>query len=282
MRGGRRDDAGPRRASRHRAGARPRAGARRPGAAWEVGPIRRGAVPPGAFMRRAGRHVLEAELPDVLRRAGRRRCAAARPADRLPPPIADRAPRPGDERFVTMTARRPGLEQVLAPRRGGEAGLDVQRGAQVAALGARPAGDPAGHRRAHRRGRACWRPTSWSTPWAAARRCPAARRRRRRPGRSRRPRTAASSTTRATSAADGRLPVPRGPLTTRVVLAAHAPADAGTWSVTVYAASAGPAAQRLRDAEALDRGRARLPAARALARRRAATAIMPMGGVVDR
>ena len=52
----------------------------------------------------------------------------------MPPSITDRGPRPGDERFVTLTARRPVLEQVLgraaeraggagrAPRRRGRAG----------------------------------------------------------------------------------------------------------------------------------------------------------------
>jgi 2-polyprenyl-6-methoxyphenol hydroxylase-like FAD-dependent oxidoreductase len=52
----------------------------------------------------------------------------------MPPSIADRAPRPGDERFVTLTARRSVLEQVVARAAGDEPGVDVRRGVGVQAL----------------------------------------------------------------------------------------------------------------------------------------------------
>src|SRR4051812_10357887 len=61
-----------------------------------------------------GREVLDAELPDL---AAALLAAGATRFDVLaimPPSIADRAPRPGDERFVTVTARRPVLEWVIA------------------------------------------------------------------------------------------------------------------------------------------------------------------------
>ena len=52
----------------------------------------------------------------------------------MPPTVTDRAPRPGDERFATITARRPTLEWVLAARGAAEPGVDVRRGVAVEAL----------------------------------------------------------------------------------------------------------------------------------------------------
>jgi 2-polyprenyl-6-methoxyphenol hydroxylase-like FAD-dependent oxidoreductase len=84
------------------------------------------------FLQARGRQVLESELPDVhdaFEAAGALRLG---PVDRMPASIADRGARPGDERLVTLTARRPLLEQVLA--RAAAAELDVRRGAQVSGL----------------------------------------------------------------------------------------------------------------------------------------------------
>jgi 2-polyprenyl-6-methoxyphenol hydroxylase-like FAD-dependent oxidoreductase len=84
-----------------------------------------------------GRAVLDEELPDVV---GRLAGAGAVRFDWLsvmPPAIADRAPRPGDERFVTLTARRPVLEHVLARAAADEPGVDVRRGVAVASLTSR-------------------------------------------------------------------------------------------------------------------------------------------------
>ena len=58
----------------------------------------------------------------------------------MPPTIADRAPRVGDERFVTITARRPVLEQVLARSAQEQTGVEVRRGLTVTGLTSRPQG----------------------------------------------------------------------------------------------------------------------------------------------
>ena len=80
------------------------------------------------------RHILAAELPDVLdalRDAGAYRMD---PLDRLPPFITDRAPREGDDRFWTLTARRPTLEAVFARAAGNERHVKVIRGERVTGL----------------------------------------------------------------------------------------------------------------------------------------------------
>ena len=92
------------------------------------------------FIQARGRAVLAAELPDVLAAledAGGLRLDLM---DRLPPTIADRAARPGDERLVTTTARRPTLEHVLARAAEEQPGLEVRRGVAVAALTSQRAG----------------------------------------------------------------------------------------------------------------------------------------------
>jgi 2-polyprenyl-6-methoxyphenol hydroxylase-like FAD-dependent oxidoreductase len=81
-----------------------------------------------------GRAVLDEELPDVrdaLVAAGAKRFDVL---GIMPPSIADRAPRPGDERFATVTARRPVIEWVLARAAADEEGVEVRRGTSVAAL----------------------------------------------------------------------------------------------------------------------------------------------------
>jgi 2-polyprenyl-6-methoxyphenol hydroxylase-like FAD-dependent oxidoreductase len=84
------------------------------------------------YLQPLGRVVLDEELPDVrdaLLAAGAGRFDALQ---MMPPWIADRSPRPGDERFLTITARRPALEHTFA--RVAEEALDVRRGVAVAAL----------------------------------------------------------------------------------------------------------------------------------------------------
>jgi 2-polyprenyl-6-methoxyphenol hydroxylase-like FAD-dependent oxidoreductase len=86
------------------------------------------------YLQPAGHTVLESTLPDVpaaLEQAGAVRFDAL---CMMPPTIADRAPRPGDERFVTVTARRPALEQVLSRAAQAEPGLEMRRGMGVKAL----------------------------------------------------------------------------------------------------------------------------------------------------
>ena len=77
--------------------------------------------------------------------------------------------------------------------------------------------------------------------------------------------------TRYFRAGDGRFPVARAPVNSHLgsFSLLTLPADAGVWSVTVYAASGDRPLKRLRDVASWDGAGARLPAARPLARRRA-------------
>lgn len=84
-----------------------------------------------------GREVLDECLPDVREALA---AAGAYQFDVLggmPPTITDRTPRPGDERFATITARRPVVEWVLARAAQAEPGVEIHRGVAVEALTAR-------------------------------------------------------------------------------------------------------------------------------------------------
>ena len=79
-----------------------------------------------------GWRVLRDRLPEVaqaLREAGGLRWS---PLDAMPPTITDQAPRAGDEKFVTVTARRPVLEYAFAAIAGSK--IDVRRGVRVTGL----------------------------------------------------------------------------------------------------------------------------------------------------
>ncbi|HEV7882779.1 MAG TPA: NAD-binding protein [Solirubrobacteraceae bacterium] len=78
----------------------------------------------------SGRAVLEEELPDVYE-ALLAEALSFSPLDLLPPWIADRAPRDGDDRFMTITGRRTTLEQVVARAAENEPHLEVRRGTAV-------------------------------------------------------------------------------------------------------------------------------------------------------
>jgi 2-polyprenyl-6-methoxyphenol hydroxylase-like FAD-dependent oxidoreductase len=83
------------------------------------------------YLQSRGRIVLEQELPDVvaaLEAAGGLRFD---PLCLMPPLITDRTPRDGDERFQTVTARRPVLEQVQGHAADAEPGLEIHRGVSV-------------------------------------------------------------------------------------------------------------------------------------------------------
>ena len=89
------------------------------------------------YMTPRGRIVLEEALPDVLAGLEAAGGATFDPLLRMPPSITDRAPRDGDERFRTVTARRPVFEQVLGRAAEAESGLEIRRGVAVTGLIAR-------------------------------------------------------------------------------------------------------------------------------------------------
>jgi 2-polyprenyl-6-methoxyphenol hydroxylase-like FAD-dependent oxidoreductase len=81
-----------------------------------------------------GRMVLDEEMPDVVAALA---AAGGLQMDFLalmPRSVTDRAQRDGDERFVTMTARRPVLEQALARAAEAESALELRRGVSVREL----------------------------------------------------------------------------------------------------------------------------------------------------
>ena len=104
-------------------------------AAWEG--WERGGVPQfrqAHGIQPRGRQVLDHELPDVVDALVAAGAVRADPLRAMPPGIADRAPRPGDERFAGRAVRRPVLEQVIAVAADAQPGRTVRRGTGVAAL----------------------------------------------------------------------------------------------------------------------------------------------------
>jgi 2-polyprenyl-6-methoxyphenol hydroxylase-like FAD-dependent oxidoreductase len=78
------------------------------------------------------RHLLDSYLPDVkgaLLRAG---CVSFDALTTMPPSVTDRTPREGDERFITITGRRPAIEYAFASV--AEGLVPVRRGASVGGL----------------------------------------------------------------------------------------------------------------------------------------------------
>jgi 2-polyprenyl-6-methoxyphenol hydroxylase-like FAD-dependent oxidoreductase len=86
------------------------------------------------YLQPRGREVLEQELPDVLEQLAAAGAVRFDVLSVMPPSIADRGPRPGDERFTTLTARRPVLEQVLGRAAESQPRLDVRRGVVATGL----------------------------------------------------------------------------------------------------------------------------------------------------
>jgi 2-polyprenyl-6-methoxyphenol hydroxylase-like FAD-dependent oxidoreductase len=80
----------------------------------------------------AGWRILEDQLPEAARAV---RLAGGVPWNRvsyMPPALSDRAPRPGDEKWEAVNARRPVLEHALATV--AEGAVDVRRGVHVTGL----------------------------------------------------------------------------------------------------------------------------------------------------
>jgi 2-polyprenyl-6-methoxyphenol hydroxylase-like FAD-dependent oxidoreductase len=81
-----------------------------------------------------GRELLESELPDVHAGLDAAGALPINVLNLMSPLIADRAPRDGDERFLTVNARRPVLEHVLGRTAEAEPGLTIRRGTAVSEL----------------------------------------------------------------------------------------------------------------------------------------------------
>jgi 2-polyprenyl-6-methoxyphenol hydroxylase-like FAD-dependent oxidoreductase len=92
------------------------------------------------FLQPGGRHTLDSELPAVKEALLAAGCMHYTPLSTLPPFITDRAPRPGDECFWTVTGRRPVIEYVVAGIAAKQ--VDIRRGITVVGLVTGPAAVP--------------------------------------------------------------------------------------------------------------------------------------------
>jgi 2-polyprenyl-6-methoxyphenol hydroxylase-like FAD-dependent oxidoreductase len=80
------------------------------------------------------RAVADAELPGVTDRLLDAGCIWVDRLTAMPPSISDRAPRPGDDRLLGVTGRRPVVESVVAVAAEDTPGVTVRRGVRVAGL----------------------------------------------------------------------------------------------------------------------------------------------------
>ena len=99
---------------------------------WERGGVPQFRQPHG--LQPLAHRVLEEQLPDVRDAIVAAGGQLANPLAFMPPTIADRTPRPGDERFVSLSVRRPTLEQAIARAADAQPGLTIRRGTAAAAL----------------------------------------------------------------------------------------------------------------------------------------------------
>lgn len=233
------------------------------------------------------RHILAAELPDVLdafRDAGACRLD---PLANLPPLIADRAPREGDDRFWTLTARRPTLETVFAVAAAKEPHIEVIRGERVVGLVIGASVVPGVPHvigvETETRGvihadlviDAMGR-QSKLPDWVAA-------------AGGRRPYEEAEDCqftyyTRFFASRDGRVPQVTGPMLSEfpTYSVLTMPADNGHWSVTLYTSNADHPMKQLRDPEKWSAVLAAHPRHEHWIDGEPTTDIMPMAGIMDR
>jgi glycine/D-amino acid oxidase-like deaminating enzyme len=80
--------------------------------AWERRGVAQFRLP--HYLHSAARELLDAHLPEVTASMVRDQCVRFDLTRLMPQTIADRAQRPGDERFVTLTGRRSTLEPAVA------------------------------------------------------------------------------------------------------------------------------------------------------------------------
>jgi 2-polyprenyl-6-methoxyphenol hydroxylase-like FAD-dependent oxidoreductase len=255
-----------------------------PGDAWET--WERGGVAQfrqAHYLQSRARVVLDAALPDVLDTFLAAGAFHVDPLRRMPPAIADHSPRPGDERLTTITGRRSTLEQVMARIAEAQPGLAVRRGVAVTGLSTRRLNGAAhvtgvttepgelldadlvvdAMGRGSRLPR--WLTTAGAEP----------------------PREDAEDCgfiyyTRFFRGAAP--PPPRAPILTPIgsFSILTIPADNGTWSVTLYAASGDQPLKRLRHPEVWTALVRACPMHAHWLDGEPMTGILPMGGVIDR
>ncbi len=253
-------------------------------AAWERRGVAQFRQP--HFLHATTRHILERELPEVTEELLRAGCVRFDPLTLLPPTIADRAPRADDERFVTLTGRRSTVEYALA-RTADHHRVRVRRGVAIGGLltGASAApGIPhiAGVR------------TMDGAEFAADFVIDAMGRRSKLPDwlaavGARRPSEAAEESaffyyTRYFRATTGELPPYHAGVLTHYPSFSllTLPGDAGTWSVTVFTCAGDAALKALRDPAKWTALIGACPLHAHWLEGEPLTAVLPMGGIIDR
>ena len=237
------------------------------------------------FLLPRGRMLMEEMLPDVaaaLEDAGGLRFDLL---SLMPPSITDRTPRSGDDRFRTITARRPVLEQALGRAAHAEPGLEVRRGVHVRELvvlrhngtphvsGVRTGRDE--HLRADlvidATGRGS-RLTRWLAQAGIG------------PAIEDVEESGFLYYTRYFRARDGRMPVFRAPIVTEIgtFSVLTLPADNDTWSITLFMSAGDQPLKRLRDPDAWTAVVAACPAHKQWLDGEPITGVIPMAGVLDR
>jgi 2-polyprenyl-6-methoxyphenol hydroxylase-like FAD-dependent oxidoreductase len=250
---------------------------------WDRGGVRQ--FRQAHYLLPRGREILERELPDVLEALQAAGAVRFDSLSMMPPSISDRAPRPGDERFVTLTARRPTLEHVLAQAAEREPRLDLRRGVSAAALTTRTYdGTPhvSGVRTTDGQELAAdlvvdaTGRRSELTKWLAQAGVAAIHEEAEDSG--------FVYYTRFFSGRDGALPQPRAPLLTALGTFSilTLPGDNGTWSVTLYVATGDQPLKRLRHERCWSAVLAACPAHAHWLEGEPLTEILPMSGIVDR
>jgi 2-polyprenyl-6-methoxyphenol hydroxylase-like FAD-dependent oxidoreductase len=232
-----------------------------------------------------GREVLDMVLPEVRIALAAEGGMLVNSLALMPPTITDRAPREGDERFVTINARRSTVEQVLARTAETESGLGIRRGVTVAGLIAggyngvphvsgvrtRDGEELAADLVVDAMGRRSQLPR-WLAAAGAG------------PVHEESEDSGFLYYTRYFRARNGGMPEFRAPLVS--VMGTFSiltmPADNGTWSVTIYAASGDQPLKQLRDPDAWNRLLSACPLHSHWLDGEPMGGVAAMGGIVDR
>jgi 2-polyprenyl-6-methoxyphenol hydroxylase-like FAD-dependent oxidoreductase len=234
------------------------------------------------YLLAAGRATLSQELPEIIDAMLDARGARFNPLSAMPPSIEDRAPRPGDERLETVTARRPVIDYAAATVAAAEPRLEVRRGVEVSELLTRLL-----HGVPHVEGVR----TSSGEELRADLVVDAMGRRSELPALLR----AAGADPMHEEAEDsgfiyytrffaGELPPVRAPLNMPLgtISVLTLPSDAGTWSVTVYVSAGDQPLKALRHEAAWTRVVAALPMHAHWLEGEPITGVEAMGGILDR